>query len=1630
MVTIFSCLASRIGPLRNRWIGTSRAFIPFFASAWFVAGSFSAAAATLPNSLKVQVTAAGQVQTLNLHKRTARSANCKFLTWDSQNGYQEAPLPEVRTFRGTVSENPNALVIAAIDENNRITAAMIDRVYSHNIRWAVSNVDVSSQLSTPVAAAPMPSQTIANPRSGSTGTPKVGFKVPTGTSSTGVSYGGFAEFEVGLDLSVAAYNRGGGNVSSALAKHEYVAMLCEHMMARDGIIRVVYPTIVLRKENFYVGDPGSVSPGTVGAEWKKAPLVNYRWDNVCGSDGFSASGGIGRAAGGTACGATYHELTHLFGIGHWNYQVDTMGANQVSEGPMTVDKLFSTRKAAIDRGDFTQGQPYPDPLPPYTYVDIARTSVGTPVDIDVLANDFDANGDSLSVVDFTTSTVPGGTVTKNPNGTLRYTPPAGYVGKDIIVYSAKDNSSMGLKTREIVHIEVVNSGLTARYAFEETSGTVAANSVSTGPAADLNGANFATHAVPSPLGRGLRVHGVQARDDVDDARWSGIILGNNNVMPVPLHPRAGGLFTPFEEDFNRYSSAYDVMDGNYTFSTWFMVEDFSYEAFIASKIWHPEQRFGWDLQATGGVLKLNWRLFQDNGRESIQDSTTSLVPGRWYHTAVVFDRATQEIRLYLDGRKVATRANAFPGNGVLFNGRAPLCVGAFGNKKYCIDDSRVYTKALSDAEVTALKVEPGTALRLLGSSPLSMTAYAGLVTKSRNLWPEIFAAGNGSVSFSLLNGPSWLTLDAVGILEGTPPATTAGGAYAATVRATGSTGQTLNIPVSINLVNLDLGARLLAHWNFDEGTGTTAFDLSGHGKDAVLLGATWSRLNGGGYSLTTNGNSNQTAQAPSLDLTGGFTLMAWIKPGSSPSGTLISQKDSYAFRLSGNALILTTPGKKDHSSGNIGITGNTWQHVAVSFNPGAAGGAKFYVNGVLKASVDASAYTQTTNPTLLGKSGNSSTQGYSGRIDELKVYGFPITDDWIVSSMYSMYPLAPERVLKREIWEGVSGNSVANLTSSPKYSGPPDLIDALSLAEFANYSSAGYGARVSGWLTPQASGSFHFYVSADDSVELWLSSDENPANKTKIAYASSYTGNKDWTKYASQKSAAIALTANRSYYLEVLYKNGTGGNHMAVGWQPAAGGNITDLSAENLAMFLRDMAWDPSADPGIQGGTGVWNTLDANWTDGGGNRSWINGLGGTANFGGTVGTVTLNQTVSAGKLRFTSGGSSGYDLTGPGSIGFGNTHGVIDTSALGSGGNNSNTISAKLTGSAGLTISANGNLSDSGGGSNTSLRLHGDNSELSGGITLASGLVGFNSAASFGVNAVIFDGGGILATASLTLNNEMVVSSGVTGVVRVYNGKTFTLAGTISGSGALRKTDSGVLVLTGTNTYSGDTLVAAGTLRMTKATLADGAALRITGSAKIDLSHGLADTVGSIFVNNVLQPPGTYHSGNSSFVTGSGSLVVGGSSGGMTLYGSWLSAKGVGSGGEGTGAKESYDHSGVPNLVQFVLGADPADPADNGIQHQLIRNASGDAELVLAISVPAGTAFTGDPSPKAVIHGMTCTIEGSIDLKKWTDAVEETVEPPGGTTLVAPEGHVLKFFRLVRTSQPPANGFLRVNVSS
>ncbi|RYD46860.1 MAG: hypothetical protein EOP85_06590, partial [Verrucomicrobiaceae bacterium] len=139
------------------------------------------------------------------------------------------------------------------------------------------------------------------------------------------------------------------------------------------------------------------------------------------------------------------------------------------------------------------------------------------------------------------------------------------------------------------------------------------------------------------------------------------------------------------------------------------------------------------------------------------------------------------------------------------------------------------------------------------------------------------------------------------------------------------------------------------------------------------------------------------------------------------------------------------------------------------------------------------------------------------------------------------------RGLKQEIWTGLTGSGIGPMTSLSTYPNSPNQTRHVPIFQ-TTLDMDNYGQKVSGYLVPSESGSHRFWISADDSSEVWLSTDANPANKVKIITLSAVTGAGTFTNPA-QQSNAISLVAGQRYYMEVLHREQTGQDHMAVAWQ-------------------------------------------------------------------------------------------------------------------------------------------------------------------------------------------------------------------------------------------------------------------------------------------------------------------------------------------------------------------------------------------------------------------------------------------------------------------------------------------------
>ena len=156
--------------------------------------------------------------------------------------------------------------------------------------------------------------------------------------------------------------------------------------------------------------------------------------------------------------------------------------------------------------------------------------------------------------------------------------------------------------------------------------------------------------------------------------------------------------------------------------------------------------------------------------------------------------------------------------------------------------------------------------------------------------------------------------------------------------------------------------------------------------------------------------------------------------------------------------------------------------------------------------------------------------------------------------------IEPTGSILREYWTGISGTAVSDLTSNANYPNSPSGRDSLSSFEAPTNWADSYGTRVRGYLTAPSTGSYVFWIASDDNSELWLSTNADPANRTRIAYVPGWTNSRQWSTYAEQQSAAINLVAGQTYYIEALQKEGGGGDNLAVAW--AKPGQATSAPSE------------------------------------------------------------------------------------------------------------------------------------------------------------------------------------------------------------------------------------------------------------------------------------------------------------------------------------------------------------------------------------------------------------------------------------------------------------------------------------
>ncbi|MCW1921048.1 cadherin domain-containing protein [Luteolibacter arcticus] len=135
----------------------------------------------------------------------------------------------------------------------------------------------------------------------------------------------------------------------------------------------------------------------------------------------------------------------------------------------------------------------------------------------------------------------------------------------------------------------------------------------------------------------------------------------------------------------------------------------------------------------------------------------------------------------------------------------------------------------------------------------------------------------------------------------------------------------------------------------------------------------------------------------------------------------------------------------------------------------------------------------------------------------------------------------------RTYYEGISGSSVSNLTANARFPNRPDSEELLEDFDGRAHGDS-FGSTLRGYVIPPVSGSYRFWIAADDASQLRLSTNANPANASTIAYVSLSTDPYSWPDSGTQWSSPVTLIAGQAYYLEARHKDGAGEDHVSVAW--------------------------------------------------------------------------------------------------------------------------------------------------------------------------------------------------------------------------------------------------------------------------------------------------------------------------------------------------------------------------------------------------------------------------------------------------------------------------------------------------
>ena len=218
---------------------------------------------------------------------------------------------------------------------------------------------------------------------------------------------------------------------------------------------------------------------------------------------------------------------------------------------------------------------------------------------------------------------------------------------------------------------------------------------------------------------------------------------------------------------------------------------------------------------------------------------------------------------------------------------------------------------------------------------------------------------------------------------------------------------------------------LVGYWSFDEGKGDIAADSSGNKNDGKLIrNPEW--VEGKfGKALKFDSGQRQKVEIQNSDsftkVTTAVTMVAWVNPANTSGWLSFGVKGDITYGMfissSANVRIHYSGGSTLDTAANT-IKANEWTHVIGTYDGKTV---KIYLNGEVKAEVNANAAIPANANTFVIGGTQESRDWFAGMIDEYKVYSRGVTADEVKKLMAGNTKAVDSVGKLAGTWAGVKG---------------------------------------------------------------------------------------------------------------------------------------------------------------------------------------------------------------------------------------------------------------------------------------------------------------------------------------------------------------------------------------------------------------------------------------------------------------------------------------------------------------------------------------------------------------------------------------------------------------------------------